>query len=64
MYTWLDTQITDTQCIHTNMDSTNSLTLIPTLAEQDRGPLEGVYVHIYRVNPSSSKAQALSLPSS
>jgi len=51
-------QISQTLCTHTNMDSTSSLTLLPTLAEQDGGPTEGA-----GVDPSSSKAQALCLPS-
>lgn len=38
-----------------NTGSTNGLILLPSLAEQDRGPLMGVYIHTHQVHPSSSK---------
>lgn len=55
---------TGTQSIHTNIDSTNSLILLPSLAEQDGSPLMRIYVHMYKVAPCSSWAQTLSLLSS
>lgn len=43
-YSCQATQITDTQCTHTNMDSTSGLTLLPTLPGQGGGPLYMLYM--------------------
>ena len=55
---------TGTQSTHTNIDSTNSLILLPSLAEQDGSPLMRIHIHMYKVDPCSSWSQALSLLSS
>jgi len=40
---------TDTQSTHTNIDSTNGLILLPSLAEHDGGPLVRIYTYIFSI---------------
>lgn len=47
-----------------NTNSTNSLTLLPFLAEQNEGSLGRIHTHAYKIDSLSSWTQKPSLPSS
>lgn len=47
-----------------NTNSTNSLTLLPSMAEQNGGPLVRVHTYRCKVDAPSSWTQTPSLPSS
>lgn len=44
---------------HPHKDSTNSLILLPSLAEQDGCPLVRTYIHMCKVDSPSSRAQTV-----
>ena len=58
IYVWPHRSQADTQSTHSNTDSTNSLILLPSLAEENGGPRVRtyvyVYVHMYKVDLSSN----------
>lgn len=58
---WPRASRTGTWSTHTNIGGTNSLILLPSLAEQGTTPLVRIYIHMYKVDPCSSWSQTLSL---
>ena len=54
IYTWLAAYIIERHTEHSYTDSTNSFILLPSLAEQNRGPIEYLYIPMCNVVSSSS----------
>jgi len=53
---------TNTDSTHVNTDSTNSPNLIPTLADEDRGPATGIHIYTYTVWISPAHFHTQSCP--